>query len=76
MKNVRSGIFVIIFFIVAGLIGYGFEKLFVAVLPSDFAGFLVRVWDVGVHSLSFNFNLCGVLGIVFSFFIVSYLIKK
>ncbi|MDR0646631.1 MAG: hypothetical protein LBG46_06785 [Elusimicrobiota bacterium] len=76
MKNVRSVVFVVIFFILAGLIGYGFEKIFVALLPSDLTGMLVRVWDIGVHSLSLNFNLCGVCGIVISFFIVNYLMKK
>ncbi len=76
MKGVRSIIFVVIFFILAGLIGYGFERLFVAVLPSSTVGSLVRVWDIGVHALSFNFNVCGVLGLIISYLIVSYLMKK
>ena len=76
MKGIRSVIFVVIFFILAGLIGWGFEKLFVAVLPSDLAGSLVRVWDIGVHALSFNINICGILGLIISYLIVSYLIKK
>ena len=76
MKGIRSIIFVVIFFILAGLIGYGFEKLFVAVLPSETVGSLVRVFDVGVHALSLNFNVCGILGLILSYLIVSYLMKK
>ena len=51
MKGIRSVIFVVIFFILAGLIGYGLEKLVVAILPSDAVGTLVRVFDIGVHAL-------------------------
>lgn len=76
MKGVRSTIFVVIFFILAGLIGYGFERLFVTFLPSTAVGSLVRVWDIGVHALSFNFNICGILGLIISYLIVSYLMKK
>ena len=76
MKGIRSVLFVVIFFVLAALIGYGFEKLIVAVLPSDFAGSLVRVFDIGVHALSFNLNVCGIIGLVISYFIVSYIMKK
>lgn len=76
MKGIRSVIFVVIFFILAGLIGWGLEKLFVSVLPSSMAGSLVRVWDIGVHALSFNINVCGILGMILSYLIVSYLMKK
>lgn len=76
MKGIRSVIFVVIFFILAGLIGYGFEKLFVSLLPSATVGTLVKVYDVGVHALSFNFNVCGILGLILSYLIVSYLMKK
>lgn len=76
MRGLRSVVFVVIFFILAGLIGYGFEKLFVAVLPSQVVGTLVRVYDLGVHALSLNFNVCGILGLIISYLIVSYLMKK
>lgn len=76
MKGVRSVIFVVIFFILAGLIGYGLEKLFVSVLPSDALGSLVKVFDIGVHALSFNFNVCGIIGLILSYMIVNYLMKK
>ncbi len=76
MKGVKSVIFVVIFFILAAIAGYGFEKLFVAVLPSDAVGPLVTVYDIGLHALSFNFNVCGVLGLLASYFVVSYLMKK
>ena len=76
MKGTRSFIFGIIFFILSALIGYGLEKLMVRLLPSDLAGTLVRVFDVGVHALSFNVNICGIIGLVISYFIVSYLLKK
>ncbi len=76
MKGIRSVIFVVIFFILAGLIGYGLEKFLVAVLPSDALGSLVKVFDVGVHALSFNFNVCGIVGLILSYMIVNYLMKK
>jgi hypothetical protein len=76
MKGIRSFIFGVIFFIIAALIGCGLEKVIVLLLPSDPAGALVRVFDVGVHALSFNVNICGVAGLVISYFIVSYLLKK
>lgn len=76
MKNVRSVLFVVIFFVLAALIGFGFEKIFVAILPSDFAGMLTRVYDIGVHALSFGVNMCGVFGLIASYFIVSYIMKK
>ncbi len=76
MKNLRSLLFGIIYFVVAGLIGYGLEKLLVAILPSDAAGIFTRVYDIGLNTLSFNFNLCGVIGLVAAYFIVGYLVKK
>ncbi len=76
MRGIRSVIFVVIFFILAGLIGYGLEKAVVAILPSDAVGSLVRVFDIGVHALSFNFNVCGIIGLILSYLIVSYLMKK
>ena len=76
MRGLRSVIFVVIFFIIAGLIGYGAEKVCVALLPSDFVGTLVRVYDVGVHCLSLNVNICGIIGLIASYAIVTYVVKK
>ncbi|MDR1684608.1 MAG: hypothetical protein LBR90_04015 [Elusimicrobiota bacterium] len=76
MKGLRSAIFVIIFFILAALIGFGLERLTVSVLPSDAAGFLVREFSLGAHALSFNVNVCGIIGLILSYLIVSYLMKK
>lgn len=76
MRGLRSIIFVVIFFILAGLIGYGAQKLCVALLPADFAHTLMHVYNIGVTCLSFNVNICGILGLVASFAIVSYVVKK
>lgn len=76
MRGLRSVLFVAIFFVIAGLIGYGAEKMAVSVFPSDFVGTLVRVYDVGVHPLSLTVNICGIIGLIASYAIVTYLVKK
>lgn len=76
MKGFKNVIFVAVFFILAGVAAYGLEKLFVSLLPSDAVGSLVKVYDIGIHALSFNFNICGVLGLIASYFLVTYIINK
>jgi hypothetical protein len=76
MRGLRGVIFVAIFFVLAGLIGYGAERLCVATLPSDIVGKLVLVRDIGIHCLSLNYNICGIIGLIASYAVVTYVVKK
>ena len=75
MKYFKILLGVIIFFILAALIGYGFEWLFIKVLPSNIASTLTAAHSVGIRALSISASISGVLGMVCSYEICTHTIK-
>ena len=75
MKAFKILIGVIIFFIVAALIGYGFEWLFIKVLPGNIASTLTAAHTFGIRALSISTSISGVLGMVCSYAICTHTVK-
>ncbi len=75
MKAFKILIGVIIFFILAAIIGYGFEWLFTHVLPHDLSSTLIASHTVGIRPLSISASISGVLGMVCAYGLCTYTIK-
>lgn len=75
MKAFKILVGVIIFFIIAALIGYGFEWLFIKVLPGNIASTLTAAHTFGIRALSISTSISGFLGMVCSYGICTYTIK-
>ncbi|MBR3603270.1 MAG: hypothetical protein IKL48_01045 [Elusimicrobiaceae bacterium] len=71
----RGIIFAVLTLIVGGLIGLGCEWL-AAFLPSEMAGALLKIYSIGIHPLSVHINICGALGLVLGYMIISKFVKK
>lgn len=71
----RGIIFAVLTLIVGGLIALGLEWL-AALLPSQMAGALLKVYSVGIHPLSVHINICGALGLILGYIIISKFVKK
>ena len=71
----RGIIFAVLTLIVGGLIALGLEWL-AAFLPGQMAAALLKVYSVGIHPLSVHINICGILGVIFGYIIISKFVKK
>lgn len=71
----RGIIFAVLTLIVGGLIALGLEWL-ASLLPSQMAGALLKVYSVGIHPLSVHINICGALGLILGYIIISKFVKK
>lgn len=72
MKGV---IFCLLTLVLGGVLGIGLEKL-AALLPSQMAGALTHVYGVGIHPLAVHITLCGFVGLILGYVIVSKFVKK
>jgi len=75
MKGFKILVGVIVFFILAAIIGFGFEWLFAKILPAGLFATLTAVHTVGIKCLSISSSVCGVLGMVCSYGLCTYTIK-
>ena len=75
MKGLKILLGVIIFFILAALIGYGFEWLFIKVLPGNIASTLTAAHTFGIRALSITTSISGVLGMICSYGLCTHTIK-
>ncbi len=75
MKAFKILIGVIIFFILAAIIGLGWQWLFAQFLPNDLYSTLTAVHSVGVKPLSISSSICGILGMICSYGLCTYTIK-
>ena len=71
----RGIIFAVLTLIVGGLIALGLEWL-AAFLPGQISAALLKVYSVGIHPLSVHINICGILGVIFGYIIISKFVKK
>lgn len=71
----RGIIFALLTFIVGGLIGLGLEKL-AYMLGGQVGAALTRVYAVGIHPISLNVTVCGVIGLVLGYLIIAKFVKK
>ena len=71
----RGIIFAVLTSVVGALIGIGLEKL-ASFLPQQMDAALTRVYGIGVHPLSLHVTLCGIIGLVLGYIIISKFVKK
>lgn len=71
----RGLIFCVLTFVVGGVLGLGLEKI-ASFLPADIAGALTRVYGVGIHPLALHISICGIIGLVVGYLIVSKFVRK
>lgn len=71
----RGIIFAVLTFVVGALIGLGFEKL-ASFLPQQLDAALTRVYGIGIHPISLHVSICGVIGLVLGYIIISKFVKK
>ena len=71
----RGIIFAVLTLIVGGLIALGLEWL-AAFLPGQMSAALLKVYSVGIHPLSVHINICGILGVILGYIIISKFVKK
>ena len=68
-------IFAALSLIVGGVLALGFEWL-AGTLPGQASAALLRLYGVGIHPLSVDINLCGLLGLICGYLIISKFVKK
>ncbi len=71
----RGIIFAVLTLVVGALIGLGLEKL-ASFLPQQLDAALTRVYGVGIHPLSLHVSICGIIGLVLGYIIISKFVKK
>lgn len=71
----RGIIFAVLTSVVGALIGIGLEKL-ASFLPQQMDAALTRVYGLGVHPLSLHVTICGIIGLVLGYIIISKFVKK
>lgn len=75
MKAFKILVGVIVFFILAALLGLAWQWLFAQFFPGDLYATLTAVHTVGIKTLSISANICGVLGMICSYGLCTYTIK-
>ena len=68
-------VFVLLTLVVGGLIGLGLEKL-ASFLPQQLDYALTRVYTLGIHPLAICVSICGAIGLVLGYIIISKFVRK
>ncbi len=71
----RGLVFAVLTLILGGVLGIGLEKL-ASFLPLEMASALTRLYTIGIHPLAVRVTICGVLGLVAGYLIISKFVKK
>ena len=71
----RGLIFCLLTLVLGGVIGLGLEKL-VSFLPMELANAMTRVYSVGIHPLALRMSICGLLGLIAGYLIVSRFVRS
>ena len=71
----RGIVFAVLTLVVGALIALGLEKL-ASFVPQQIDAALTRVYGIGVHPLSLHVTVCGVIGLVLGYIIISKFVKK
>ncbi|MBQ3933994.1 MAG: hypothetical protein II726_02250 [Elusimicrobiaceae bacterium] len=72
----RDIIYFIVLILIAAGIAYGFDALFSAVLPKSAAGFFIDPFSIGIRPIGIHLNACGIIGLVISFGVIKFILKK
>ena len=68
-------IFAVLTLIVGGVIALGLEWLS-GFLPGQLSSAMLRLYGVGIHPLSIDMNLCGLVGLILGYLVISKFVKK
>ncbi len=71
----RGIIFAVLTLVCGALIGLGLEKI-ASFLPVQLDQALTRVYGIGIHPLSLHVSICGALGLVIGYIIISKFVRK
>lgn len=71
----RGLIFAVLTLVLGGVIALGLEWL-AALLPEDMAQALNHIYHIGIHPLALNITICGTLGLVSGYLIISKFVRK
>ncbi|MGB2579099.1 hypothetical protein AAIR98_001018 [Elusimicrobium simillimum] len=73
----RGVIFFVLVVVLGGVLGIVIEKVAEAILTGQGLLFFVRVYGgIGVHPLSLNITVSGLIGLIAAYFIVTKFVKK
>ena len=75
MKAFKILVGVIIFFILAAVIGLAWQWLFAQFLPSEVYAAVTELYTIGIRTLKISVSVCGVLGMICSYGLCTYTIK-
>ena len=68
-------IFAALTLVVGGVLALGFEWV-AGLLPGQVSSAFLRLYGIGIHPLSVDLNLCGLLGLICGYLIISKFVKK
>ena len=71
----RGIVFAVLTLIVGALIGLGLEKL-ASMIGGQVGGALNHVYSVGIHPVSISVTICGVIGLILGYLIITKFVKK
>lgn len=71
----RGLIFTVLTLVLGGVIALGLEWL-AALLSADMAQALNHIYHIGIHPLALNITICGALGLVSGYLIISKFVRK
>ncbi len=71
----RGLIFALLTLILGGVIALGLEYC-CNFLPDKIGWAMTHTYGVGIHPLSASVSICGVLGLIFGYVIISKFVKK
>ena len=71
----RGLVFALLTVILGGVLGLGLEYC-AGFLPDKMGWALTRVYGVGIHPLAVHVTICGIIGLVIGYLIVSRFVKK
>lgn len=71
----RGLVFALLTVILGGVIALGLDYC-CNFLPDKIGWALTRPYGIGIHPMSASISICGVLGLVFSYLIITKFVKK
>lgn len=68
-------IFVVLTLVLGGVIALGLEWL-AGFMPAQMTRAVVQPYGIGIHPLSLDVNLCGILGLICGYMVIAKFVKK
>lgn len=73
----RATIFFVLVVLLGAGLGYALEAVLKIIASGNLLAFFTHAHGpIGVHALSFNISVCGIIGLIISYFVVSKFVKK